>query len=118
MYRMVKQLAMILLFTLVIDANEPSALLVKNCMGCHVEQKIPSELIYRRYLLKYSTHSTIKKQLLHYLKNPKFDNSIMPKQFFLKFPKKKALELNETLLAKSIEAYLDYFDIKKKLILK
>ncbi len=42
----------------------------------------------------------------------------MPKQFFLKFPQKEALDLNETVLEKSIDAYLDYFDIKKKLRLK
>jgi hypothetical protein len=40
----------------------------------------------------------------------------MPKQFFLKFPEKKALDLNETVLEESIEAYLEYFNIKKKLI--
>jgi len=98
-------------------ADEPSATLEKNCLSCHTKQKIPSELIYRRYLLTYSTHTTIKSQLLDYLKAPKKENSIMPKQFFLKFPEKSALDLNETLLETSIEAYLDYFDVKKKLTL-
>ena len=41
----------------------------------------------------------------------------MPKQFFLKFPEKDALDLNETVLDKSIEAYLNYFDVKEKLVL-
>ena len=85
-------------------------------MECHIRQKIPSELIYRRYLLKYSTHSAIKEQLLVYLKEPKKETSIMPKQFFLKFPEKEALDLNETVVEESIDAYLDYFDVKKKLI--
>lgn len=39
----------------------------------------------------------------------------MPKQFFLKFPSKDMVDLNDTLLLDSIDAYLDYFDIKKKL---
>jgi hypothetical protein len=86
-------------------------------MSCHKEQKIPSELIYRRYLLKYSTNTKIKERLFKYLKNPKKETSIMPKQFFLKFPEKDALDLNDTALSKSIDIYLDYFDIKKKLVL-
>jgi len=92
-------------------------MLQKNCLACHSQQKIPSELIYRRYLLKYSTHNNIKKRLIEYLKNPKKERSIMPKQFFLKFPQKRALDLNNTTLNSSVDAYLDYFDIKKKLIL-
>ncbi len=103
------------LFLTLSSAKEPSTLLQKNCLTCHAQQKIPSELIYRRYLMQYSTHKSIKKQLLTYLQNPTPQTSIMPKQFFLKFPQKKALDLNETLLEQSIEAYLDYFDIRDRL---
>lgn len=96
---------------------ETNNIVEKNCLACHSQQKIPSELIYRRYLLKYSTHKNIKKRLLEYLKNPKKESSIMPKQFFLKFPQKKALDLNDTTLSTSIDAYLNYYDVKKKLVL-
>jgi len=106
-----------LLFSTIISAEEPNEILQKNCMACHVKQKIPSELIYRRYLRKYSTHKAIKETLLSYLRNPSKKTSIMPKQFFLKFPEKKGLDLNETALSESIDAYLDYFDVRKKLIL-
>jgi len=41
----------------------------------------------------------------------------MPKQFFLKFPKKEASDMNETALLESIDDYLDYFDVRKRLIL-
>ena len=112
---MVKKIS-ILIFLTIIATAQPTQLQL-NCMNCHIQQKIPSELIYRRYLQKYSTHKAIKKSLLNYLKNPTQKNSIMPKQFFLKFPEKKALDLNQTVLEESVNAYLDYFDIKKKLIL-
>jgi len=109
----------LLLFSSFTYAKEqPSKALQENCLKCHLQQKIPSELIYRRYLMKYSTHSTIKSQLFEYLKNPKRKNSIMPKQFFLKFPQKKPSELNSTLLLESIKEYLDYFDVKKRLKLE
>ncbi|HIP51649.1 MAG TPA: hypothetical protein EYG94_06125 [Campylobacterales bacterium] len=106
-----------LLFSTIVSAEEPSEALKINCINCHIEQKIPSELIYRRYLQKYSTHKAIKETLLSYLRNPSKKTSIMPKQFFLKFPEKKALDMNETIFSESIDAYLDYFDIKKKLVL-
>ena len=115
---MVKLLITTLLLTTLIQAEEPSDLLQKNCMACHIKQKIPSELIYRRYLLKYSTHDSIKERLLTYLNAPSKQTSIMPQQFFLKFPEKVALDLNKTVLEESIDAYLNYFDVKKKLILK
>lgn len=99
------------------QAKEPSPLLQKNCINCHIQQKIPSELIYRRYLLKYSTHKKISKILFSYLINPDKKSSIMPKQFFLKFPEKEALDLNESILKKSINSYFDYFDVRKKLTL-
>jgi hypothetical protein len=102
--------------TTAIVAQRPT-LLEKSCLSCHIEQKIPSELIYRRYLLTYSTNRKIKEVLFSYLKNPKKEQSIMPKQFFLKFPEKKALDLNDTLLKETIDAYLNYFDVKEKLVL-
>ena len=106
---------LLLLFSLTTIADEPSALLQKNCLACHQQQKIPSELLYRRYLMKFSTHERMAKELLPFLKNPSKTTSIMPKQFFLQFPEKKALDLNATTLEESLNAYLDYFDIKKKL---
>jgi hypothetical protein len=96
-------------------AKTPSVQLQTACLNCHTQQKIPSELIYRRYLLTYSTHQTIEEKLLTYLKDPKKENSIMPKQFFLKFPQKEPLDLNQTALTEGIQAYLDYFDIRREL---
>ena len=107
----------LLLFITLLNANEPPPLLQKNCLNCHISQKIPSELIYRRYLLRYSTHKIIRQTLFNYLKDPKKKTSIMPKQFFLKFPEKEALDLNQTVLQESIDAYLNYFDVRGKLIL-
>jgi hypothetical protein len=98
------------------QAKAPT-IIQNNCLECHMKQKIPSELIYRRYLLKYSTNKNIKRRLFNYLKEPDKESSIMPKQFFLKFPQKKALNLDDATLSKSIDVYLDYFDVKKKLVL-
>jgi len=108
----------LLLFFLSLQIAIAETMLEQNCMNCHIKEKIPSELIYRRYLTKYSSSSLITEKLFIYLNNPKKEYSIMPKQFFLKFPQKRELDLNETILTKSIKEYLDYFDIKKRFVLQ
>ncbi len=112
---MVNRFLIFIFIASVAQSDEASTLVRQNCLDCHKRQKIPSELIYRRYLLKFSTNEKIKEYLISYLKDPKVENSIMPKQFFLKFPQKKALDLNDSVLEESIEEYLNYFDIKKRL---
>jgi hypothetical protein len=103
-----------LILTITIFAKSPSIELKDKCLKCHIKQKIPSELIYRRYLLYYSSKEVIREKIFRYLKNPKKENSIMPSQFFLKFPMKKRMDINNTHL---IDEYLKLFDIKSKLIL-
>jgi hypothetical protein len=91
---------------------------IKNsCIECHQSQKIPSELIYRRYLMRYSDSNIIKDKIFLYLQNPTKESSIMPKQFFLKFPMKMKTDLNSITLKYEIEEYLKLFDIKRRLIL-
>ena len=56
----------------------------------------------------------MKEKLLNYLKNPKREASIMPKQFFLRFTIKKRLDINSSLLEKGVDEYLKYFDVKSR----
>ncbi|WP_309499322.1 hypothetical protein [Sulfurovum sp.] len=91
--------------------------LQEACLKCHIQEQIPDELIYKRYLMKYSTTKSMEKAIENYLKNPKKENSIMPPPFFLKFPMKEALVLDDENLEKNIRAFLDMFDVKKKLVL-
>jgi hypothetical protein len=91
--------------------------LQKECLQCHVDQQIPSALVYRRYLMKYSTFERMEGAIFAYIKNPDQKHSIMPPQFFLKFPMKEATTLNNDMLQKMIKSYLNTFDVKKKLIL-
>lgn len=91
--------------------------LQKECLQCHVDQQIPSALVYRRYLMKYSTFERIEGAIFAYIKNPDQKHSIMPPQFFLKFPMKEATTLDDDMLQKMIKGYLNTFDVKKKLVL-
>jgi hypothetical protein len=91
--------------------------LESNCLLCHTQDQIPNTLIYRRYLMKYSTQEAMSKAILKYLKDPKKENSIMPPPFFSKFPMKYALDMDDTILKKNIRTFLETFDVKKKLVL-
>ena len=108
----------IILWVLVtIGAVAQDSRLEQNCLSCHQAQQIPSSLIYRRYLMKYSTDRRMQEAIFRYLKNPNKDHSIMPPQFFLKFPMKESLSLEDEVLRREIKSYLEQFDVKKKLLL-
>ena len=108
----------IVLILIILNISLFSDTLVQNCLNCHQKQQIPNEMIYRKYLTRYSTKSRIKNIILQYLKDPKKVNSIMPPQFFLKFPMKKPINLDEEQLKESIDLFIDKFDIRKRLILE
>lgn len=118
---MVKIVFVLSLFTLFLSANTDKKSINNleiNCLSCHVQQQIPSEHIYRRYLMKYSTDKRIEEAIFSYLRYPNKDTSIMPPQFFLKFPMKKKLKLDETVLRTNIQEYLKKFDIKEHIIVE
>ena len=87
----------------------------QKCLQCHNQEQIPNALIYRRYLMTYSTQEAMKTAILKYLKNPKQENSIMPHPFFSKFPMKAVSDLDDEDLEKNIQTFLNIFDLKKNL---
>jgi len=95
--------------------EEMESRLQQDCFRCHEEQKIPSEAIYRRYLLKYSSRDTIRKKMFEYLRHPSVQQSIMPQPFFNKFTIKEPSELEKRELQELIDAYVARFDVAGKL---
>lgn len=111
-----EKIGLFLILTLGLYADMTA--LKKNCLSCHEAQQIPSELIYRRYLMEYSTASRMADAMLDYLHDPKTTSSIMPPQFFLKFPMKEKLTSDEESLKANVKLFIQHFDIKNKLILE
>ncbi len=112
------KIAMILLFMALSTMAGESASLQQKCLDCHKTQQIPDNLISKRYLMQYSTKVRIEEAVFRYLNNPKKGHSIMPAPFFLKFPMKEKTDLDEVTLKKVIRAYVEKFDMKKRLILE
>ncbi len=72
-------------------------------------------MIYRRYLLKYSSTALIKEQIFSYLKRPSTEASIMPAPFFKKFSLKEPSKLDDKTLDKLIDEYIGLYDVSKKI---
>ncbi len=87
------------------------------CVQCHQDQEIPNEVIYKRYLLKYSSDIKIREAMVNYLKNPMVERTIMPPQFINIFGLKDACKLPDTELNEHVDAFIKKYDIKKKLTL-
>ena len=103
-------LILALFFNTLIASN-----LDKYCLNCHINNKLPTKLIYKRYLMKYSTNTNMKKAIFNYLTNPNPKNSIMPKEFFLKFKPKSITNIDNKKLYELIDEFLQKYDIKKRL---
>ena len=118
MGKIVIVLSFMSLFLYAEELNTQDHSFKKNCLSCHQQQQIPSALMYKRYLMKYSTNKGMEEAMFIYMRDPKKEHSIMPAPFFLKFPMKEKIDLDDDTLRKHIETYLDMFDIKKKLMLE
>jgi len=116
-----KVIIFFILFISSLFAQKPTPMLPKEldraCLQCHQREQIPSSLVYRRYLMRYSTPERISNAMLAYLKHPSKANSIMPSQFFLKFPMKEKSLMKENVLKRYIYYYIEAFDVKKRLVL-
>jgi len=102
-------------------ATEPTVgneALEQQCLHCHQEQQIPSNLISKRYLMKYSTDKRIEEAMFEYLKEPKKEHSIMPSPFFSKFPMKEKSLLDDVSLKQNIKVFFQKYNMKKKLVLE
>jgi hypothetical protein len=108
----------VIVLSLLLSTLLSASSLQHECLACHQQQQIPSNLIYKRYLMKYSTTKSISEAIYRYLKDPTKEHSIMPPQFFLKFPMKEPLLMDDTELRSNIKSYIQKYDIKKKLHVK
>ena len=112
---MVKHILFITFTTIILFAQENSLSLQRECLSCHQLHSVPSQMIYRRYLMKYSSKKRVKEKIFAYLQNPSKENSIMPAQFFLKFMMKEKSHLSDKQMNQLIDAYIEHYDISKKL---
>jgi len=89
-----------------------------KCLKCHEQQNIPFEMIYKRYLIKYSSSIAIKEAMIKMCKNPSLENSELPRGFLRRFGVKDTCSLKEKDLNQAIDELIEYYDIKKYIKIK
>jgi len=107
----------IYLLAIVSTLSNASQSFEDTCIQCHQDQEIPNEVIYKRYLLKYSSDTNIREAMVNYLKNPMAERTIMPAQFITIFGLKEACTLSDEKLNQLVDEFINKYDIKRKIVL-
>ena len=108
----------VLILAIAAGAMSASQSFEETCIKCHQAKEIPNEVIYKRYLLKYSSKIKIREAIVSYLKNPMTQKSIMPPQFIKIFGLKEALKLSDAELNRHVDELINRYSIKKKLYIE
>ncbi len=113
------RVVMILVLILSGLAAKPTSPLAR-CAVCHTKSGPPLSLIYRRYLMLYSSKERIRKRMIDFLRAPSKAKSAMPEgmknrfkpQKHPAFPPRIAKEAAEKLIEK--EDMIPRIDVRKK----
>lgn len=87
-----------------------------DCLKCHKQSGVPLDMIYKRYLLEFSSHSDIKRAMVDFLKHPAEQKSALPKGMLMNMGVKKKSTLSDLELNMRVDEYLKMYDIKKRII--
>ena len=68
-----------------------------------------------QYLIKFSSTETIKEAMFYYLRDPKKEQSVMPKHIIKELGLMPKVEINDKQLREMIEVYVKRFDLRRKL---
>jgi hypothetical protein len=110
-----KLVVILLIFTSFLFANESKYdNFENNCKSCHFAKK-QMDMFMFRYTLKYSSEDKIKNAIFEYLKNPKIENSVMPRGFLNRFGVKEKISLEDDVLLKSNDEYYELYNVKDRI---
>lgn len=103
----------ILVFLLLSSLN--ADIYKNNCLKCHNKLPVSIDKYFYRYLLKYSSESSVKSAMTNYLKKPNKDETIMPEAFIKRFGIKKKTKLDDEKLKEALDIYWEKYKIFGKL---
>lgn len=87
----------------------------QNCIPCHDVLPASLEEIYKRYLLRYSSQTNIRKGMNYYLKNPSKYVSVMSTLFLKTYDIKQKTLLSDKQLEEAIDIYIKKYQVMGKL---
>lgn len=69
----------------------------------------------KKYTLKYSSETKIKKAIFDYLQEPSYEKSILPVGYINRFGIKEETMLDDKILKEMIDIYYKQFNLKSKI---
>ncbi len=87
----------------------------RHCVPCHKELPVKIDKFFYRYVLKYSSETEVKHAMMHYLKNPTKESSIISDGLINRFGVKKKTMLSDDALSEALDTYWETYKVFNKL---
>ena len=96
-------------------AAEPTSLPAR-CTACHTKNAPPLSLIYRRYLMLYSSKERIQKRMIDFLRAPSKAKSAMPEGMKNRFNPQKHPAFSPQIAKKTVDTLIEKEDLIPRIV--
>ncbi|WP_456381604.1 hypothetical protein [Hydrogenimonas sp.] len=90
----------------------------RECLTCHEKTAPPLSLVYRRYLMLYSSKRQIERRMIDFLKAPSKEKSSMPEGMKNRFNPQLHPSFDEKVAEKAVEKVIEKEDPIKRIVVK
>jgi len=87
----------------------------RECVACHVQEKVSLRKTFMNALLVYSGEENMKAGLKYFLRHPRRDSSVMGEAFLEEHALKKPLTIEDAVLDRALEIYWKRYTVQGKL---
>ncbi len=91
---------------------------LNECAKCHDKKAPPFNIIYRKYLVTYSSKKRIKEKMVDFLLNPSDKKSILPQEMKKRFFPRTHPAYSISVAEKTVEKIIEKEDPIKKIKIK
>ncbi len=99
-----------------LPAKKTAAL--SQCAACHNASAPPLSLVYRRYLMLYSSKERIQKRMIDFLLAPSKAKSSMPEGMKNRFNPQKHPAFSPQIAKKAVDTLIEKEDLIQKIIVR
>ena len=110
------RIAMILFLSLQWLLAETSSPILERCSACHEKSAPPLSLVYRRYLMLYSSKARIQKHMVAFLVAPSKAKSAMPEGMKNRFKPQNHPPFSPQIAQKAVQQLIEKEDLIPKIV--
>ncbi len=105
-----------LIFILILQYTIAEEDIIKKCDSCHETTAPPLSLIYRRYLVLYSSKANIERRMVGFLASPSKKRSSMPEGMKNRFNPQKHPQFASSIAKQAVKTLIRREDIIPKIV--